>query len=86
MDDRVGVATAAGTPFCPECGSILSLPDHNPIECNVCGFTTNYEEISLPVSITFVLDVLQSHCANPHLDVVRCKSYGARGVTPRGPC
>mmetsp|Transcript_52535 Transcript_52535/g.67357 ORF Transcript_52535/g.67357 Transcript_52535/m.67357 type:complete len:126 (+) Transcript_52535:71-448(+) len=44
--------TPAGTPFCPTCGSILQLPDHNPIQCNMCSFTTTYEQVHLPVVTT----------------------------------
>ena len=41
--------TPAGTPFCPKCGSILQLPDYNPIKCGICPFSTTFDEIDLPV-------------------------------------
>jgi DNA-directed RNA polymerase I subunit RPA12 len=44
--------TPAGTPFCPKCGSILQLPDHNPIQCAMCSFSTTYEQVHLPVVTT----------------------------------
>jgi len=43
------VLSAAGTPFCPSCGSILVLPDHDPIKCGVCDFQTSYADLHLPV-------------------------------------
>jgi hypothetical protein len=42
--------TPAGTPFCPKCGAILQLPDHDPIQCGICPFATTYDQIHLPVS------------------------------------
>mmetsp|Transcript_29698 Transcript_29698/g.60688 ORF Transcript_29698/g.60688 Transcript_29698/m.60688 type:complete len:124 (-) Transcript_29698:235-606(-) len=44
--------TAAGTPFCPKCGSILQLPDYDPIECGMCRFCTTYSQLQLPVVTT----------------------------------
>lgn len=29
-------------PFCPECQSLLSLPDFDPIQCGICNFTTSF--------------------------------------------
>lgn len=43
------VLSAAGTPFCPSCGSILVLPDYDPIKCGVCDFHTSYADLHLPV-------------------------------------
>lgn len=45
----LGAVSEAGTPFCPLCGSILPLPDCDPIKCVVCTFSTTYEELNLPV-------------------------------------
>ena len=44
--------TQSGTPFCPHCGALLALPDHNPIKCGVCSFSTTFEEVALPVVVT----------------------------------
>ena len=46
------ICSKSGTPFCPECGSLIALPDNNPIKCEVCPFSTTYEEISLPTIVT----------------------------------
>ena len=32
--------------------ALLSLPDHNPIKCGVCSFSTTFEEVSLPAVVT----------------------------------
>ena len=46
------ICSKSGTPFCPECGSLIALPDYNPIKCELCPFSTTYEEISLPTIVT----------------------------------
>ena len=45
------VLSAAGTPFCPKCGSILVLPDYDPIKCHICSFHTSYTQLHIPVGI-----------------------------------
>lgn len=36
---------SAGSAFCPQCGSLLVLPEANPITCDTCGFQTRFEEL-----------------------------------------
>ena len=36
---------SAGSSFCPECGSLLVLPELNPIVCTTCSLQCNYEDL-----------------------------------------
>ena len=36
---------SAGSSFCPECGSLLVLPEVNPIVCTTCSLQCNYEDL-----------------------------------------
>ena len=36
---------SAGSSFCPECGSLLVLPEINPIVCSVCNLECDYEDL-----------------------------------------
>jgi len=36
---------SAGSSFCPECGSLLVLPELNPIVCKACDLHCNYEDL-----------------------------------------
>ena len=37
---------SAGSSFCRACGSLLKLPEVNPIVCDSCGMQTSYEELA----------------------------------------
>eukprot|EP00946_MAST-07B_sp_MAST-7B-sp1_P004906 g4906.t1 len=36
---------SAGSSFCPECGSLLVLPESDPITCDCCGLQCRYEDL-----------------------------------------
>jgi DNA-directed RNA polymerase I subunit RPA12 len=36
---------SAGSSFCPECGSLLVLPESDPITCDCCGLQCRYSDL-----------------------------------------
>lgn len=36
---------SAGSSFCPECGSLLVLPESDPITCDCCGLQCHYSDL-----------------------------------------
>ena len=43
------MASSSGVPFCERCGSLLSLPDANPIVCGTCDHRMRFEDFAVRI-------------------------------------
>ena len=67
-DTETGPDVVLGVPFCPRCGTLIDLPDCDPINCDNCSYRTTYsgERPAIPRP-SAIVSRLQLSVLTPHL-------------------